>query len=71
VRADVQQITGFSAHADQADLMRWIGHFQPGLRRVFLTHGEEQAALTLAELIRNQYHWEVSVPRYEDTFQLK
>jgi metallo-beta-lactamase family protein len=71
VRADVQQITGFSAHADQEDLLRWIGHFQPGPRRVFLTHGEEQAALTLAELIRKQQGWEVSVPRYEDTFQLK
>jgi len=71
VRASVQQITGFSAHADQGDLLRWIGSFQPGPRRVFLTHGEESAALTLAELIRNRHQWEVSVPRYEDTFQLK
>jgi len=71
VRADVQQITGFSAHADQDDLLRWIGSFQHGPRRVFLTHGEEQVSLTLAELIRKRHPWDVSVPHYQDTFQLK
>ena len=39
VRARVAQIFGLSAHGDRDDLLRWIGHFDPPPKRVFLTHG--------------------------------
>jgi metallo-beta-lactamase family protein len=39
VRASVHTINGFSAHADQAELLAW--HRQTGAARTFLTHGEE------------------------------
>jgi metallo-beta-lactamase family protein len=38
VRARIHTINGFSAHADQAELLAW--HKQTGTRRTFLTHGE-------------------------------
>ncbi len=41
VRAKVHTINGFSAHADQAELLKWHGH--TGAERTFLTHGEEAA----------------------------
>lgn len=46
VRAKVHTINGFSAHADQAELLKWHGH--TGARRTFLTHGEEAAMQTFA-----------------------
>jgi metallo-beta-lactamase family protein len=38
VRASVHTINGFSAHADQAELLAWHGH--TGASRTFLVHGE-------------------------------
>ena len=39
VRAKLHTIGGFSAHADQAGLLKWHGY--TGAARTFLTHGEE------------------------------
>lgn len=65
VRARVCQIQGFSGHADRPQLLRWFGGFR-GRPRVFLVHGEEDSALSLAEAIRANDAGEVTVPRYLD-----
>ena len=39
VRARIYTINGFSAHADQAELLAW--QKQTGAKRTFLVHGEE------------------------------
>jgi len=46
VRARIHTINGFSAHADQADLLGWLK--RTGARRVVLTHGEETAMRAFA-----------------------
>jgi metallo-beta-lactamase family protein len=46
VRARIRTLTGFSAHADQAGLLKWHGH--TGAARTFLTHGEEDAMRAFA-----------------------
>ena len=70
VRARIARIDGLSAHADQDDLLRWLGSFGDTPRRVFLTHGEESSATALAEKIRGQSSVSVEVPDYQDTFDL-
>jgi metallo-beta-lactamase family protein len=47
VRARIYTINGFSAHADQAELVAWHKHSRA--RRTFLVHGEEDAMRLLAE----------------------
>jgi metallo-beta-lactamase family protein len=37
VKARVEQIQGFSGHADRSALMRWLGYFQTPPERLFLT----------------------------------
>ena len=54
VRARIARINGFSAHGDRDDLLRWLGHFDPPPRAVFLTHGEERASRALAETIEER-----------------
>lgn len=50
VRAHIHTINGFSAHADQADLLHW--HAQAGGReQTILVHGEEAAMQTFARLL--------------------
>ena len=63
VKAEIRQIDALSAHADRSELVRWSGALgRPGPGRVFLTHGEPEAAESLAELLRQTYGWTVHVP---------
>ncbi|MBM3997927.1 MAG: MBL fold metallo-hydrolase [Planctomycetes bacterium] len=71
VRADVRQISGFSAHADQGGLLRWLGAFRRPPHRVFLTHGEESASKGLADVIRERFGWPTSIPTYQEVFPLQ
>ncbi|MCO6438803.1 MAG: MBL fold metallo-hydrolase [Phycisphaerae bacterium] len=70
VRARIVQIHGLSGHADQGELLRWVGNLQKPPRKVFVTHGEEQAAMTLAEEIRKRFDFETNVPQYRDEVHL-
>jgi len=64
VRARIEQIHGLSAHADRNALLRWATHLQSSPQRVFITHGEEEAAESFAESLRQQTGWTVTVPEY-------
>jgi metallo-beta-lactamase family protein len=63
VRADVERIDGYSAHADQRELLDWVEGFdRQRLVTAFLVHGEEEAALVLADEMRARGVRRVSVP---------
>ena len=55
VRCQVRSISGFSAHADESELLEWLGRFVAGKRpgdpdyprRVFLVHGDPDAQIAL------------------------
>jgi len=66
VRAKVAQIHGFSAHADRDELFRWLSALQRPPRHLFIVHGEPEAALRFADLLRERTGWEISVPEYRD-----
>jgi metallo-beta-lactamase family protein len=70
VRAPIEQIYGFSGHADHDGLMRWISHFKQKPKRVFLTHGEEQVALKLAAEIKLRLGYETEVPEFQQVVDL-
>lgn len=57
VRADVYTIGGLSAHADQAALLDWLGHFRRTPQRTFVVHGEQDTAATFAGLIHDRLGW--------------
>ena len=72
VKAKVFTIGGFSSHADQADLLRWVGHFAEASKpRVFAVHGEPQSCETLAELIRQQCGMDAYVPSWCEVLSLE
>ncbi len=70
VQAHVEQLTGFSAHADRDELLRWLSGFQAPVRRVFVTHGEPDAAQSFASYVRERRQLETSVPAYGDRVAL-
>ncbi len=65
VRASIHTINGFSAHADQAELLNWHGH--TGAARTFLTHGEEDAMQALASRLGNT---QVQMPTLNQSFDI-
>lgn len=70
VRASIKHIDGFSAHADQEELLEWLGNFKKAPKKVFLVHGESDAAVTLAHLIEKKLRYSVAVPLWKEEFQL-
>ncbi len=61
VAAQVHTIGGLSAHADQAALLRWYGHFNKH-PRVALIHGEQKAIETLQQELKTHFGVEAVVP---------
>ncbi len=70
VRAQVERIDGFSAHADRDELLAWIDLAKSNLKGVFIVHGEEKSALALADGIRALGVREVRVPNIGDIVTL-
>ncbi|MBC8356788.1 MAG: MBL fold metallo-hydrolase [Planctomycetes bacterium] len=70
LKAQVARIYGFSGHADRKALMHWIGNLKQPPENIFLTHGEENAAMSLAENIRSEKGWPVSVPEFQEVVNL-
>lgn len=52
VACQVLYLEGFSAHADQAGLVRWAQQVGAGAERLFLVHGEEASLQALQEKLR-------------------
>jgi metallo-beta-lactamase family protein len=71
VRAKIESIPGFSAHADRDELTRWLAGMQQPPRRVFVTHGEPEAAASFAKHIGEHFGWQATVPAYQQTVLLQ
>ncbi|MDX1415879.1 MAG: MBL fold metallo-hydrolase [Candidatus Promineifilaceae bacterium] len=71
LRAQVEVINGFSAHADQAELLDWVGRMKRLPTHTFLVHGEEEASFTLADHLRRQHGLaNVTVPELHQSFEV-
>lgn len=66
VGASVHAMGGFSAHADQAELLNWLESMVDCRPEVVLTHGENKARTALAELIQQRFNIVPQMPGFED-----
>ncbi len=71
VKANIQNIDAYSAHADQNGLMSWLKNFNKGLKTLFLVHGEEKSQQVLADLIQKELGLHVVIPNWLDEIELK
>ncbi len=62
VRCRKVEVGGYSAHADQARLMKWLVPAAGSLKHVFVVQGDEDASRTLAEKIKDELAIGASVP---------
>lgn len=70
VRADVEKIDGYSAHADQKELLAWVDPVdRQRLQQVFLVHGEPAAMDTFQRLLLGDGFAEVTAPERGQSFE--
>jgi len=67
VRARVESIEGFSAHADQAELLDWFGQLDGIPRSTYVVHGEEQAAVEFAAQLKRRFGATAEAPHRGQT----
>ncbi len=53
VRAEIEQLQGFSGHADRGELLAWLRQLKQPPQQTFVVHGEPDAADTLRASIQN------------------
>ena len=70
VLAEVRDLKGLSGHADAGEMMRWLSSVKAPPRAVFVTHGEEEAALALAARIARERGFDARVPALGESFVL-
>ena len=77
VRCQVRSISGFSAHADESELLDWLGRFGAGRRpgdagyprRVFLVHGDPEAQVVLEPKVQ-ALGFATHVPHWHERVEL-
>ncbi len=62
VEAEVVLVEGLSAHGDQQDLLNWLSELKQKPQKIFLVHGENEAADTLRSKISERYGFDTMVP---------
>lgn len=69
VHAAIVKIESFSVHADSDELIAWLRNIKHP-KKVFVVHGEPDSEEALAVRLRDELHWNVYVPKSEESFDL-
>lgn len=70
VRCRVRAIGGYSAHADQPLLMKWVDSMKGSLKKVFVVQGEEDQSAPLAAKIKDELAVDAVVPTHLQSVEL-
>ena len=70
VRARIEKVNALSAHADQAEMMRWLGGFKKAPKQTFIVHGEPPAQAALQKKIEEELGWSTVIPTQGEEFTL-
>lgn len=70
VRAEIRQINGFSAHADNPQLYQFVFENRETLKHVFVVQGEEAKSMHLMQEIRDRLGIHAETPLLGDEFEI-
>jgi len=62
VRCKIKAIGGYSAHADQKQLLAWLKPMRLNLKKAFIVQGEESEMLPLSQKIKDELAIETHIP---------
>jgi len=69
VAAKIYTINGFSAHADQKELLEWMSELEE-LNRVFLVHGEYEIQEIFRDVIKQKMHKKAHIVEFKEKIYL-
>ena len=71
VKAQIEQINAFSAHADYQETVEWLKEVDTSrLKKIFLVHGEKAAQKNLTKVLNENGYNDVEVISYGKTYIL-
>ena len=70
VKAAIETIDGFSAHADLEELLGWFESLQGPPRHTFIVHGEEETAVSFGKTLGKRFNAKVTVPTLGERVEL-
>lgn len=70
VNARIEQIDSMSAHADAAEMLKWLSGFKRPPAMTYLVHGEPPALEALQQRIRTELGWPVAIAEYEQQVRI-
>lgn len=70
IKAKVHHLESLSAHADQSELLRWMGSIKNVPEKVFLVHGEKSAMEAYKEKIQQKLGWHCHIPKMHEVVEV-
>ncbi len=70
VKARIESLAAFSAHAGRSELLNWLEGFESFPSQIFLNHGETTAVDSLARLIHERFDVRVKIPAMGEVVSL-
>ena len=64
VASRIEKLDSMSAHADSAEILRWLGEFPKPPRMTYLVHGEPGPMDVLKAKIEEHLQWAVHTPQH-------
>lgn len=69
IRARVESISGYSAHADQTQLVRWLSSMNK-VEKVFVVQGEDNESESLSDKIKKELSLDSRVPSFGESVMI-
>ncbi|MGV6844877.1 MAG: MBL fold metallo-hydrolase [Lutibacter sp.] len=70
VKAEIFEISAFSGHADQNELLDWLSHFEKPPKLTFINHGEIHQSRAFKLKVKSSLNWQVTVAKLDNPYYL-
>ena len=71
IKARIKSIGGYSAHADQSQLLKWVEQLDKNkLKKIFIVHGDPEQSEVLSKLLQEKFDFKTIIPIYGQTIDL-
>lgn len=68
VALEIYDLEGFSAHADQSFMIKWLSYIENKPKKVFIVHGEKEVAEIFSKLIEEKFNFETIIPKIGSSY---
>lgn len=64
----IEKLDGISAHGDQNDLLDWLSDLKEKPEKIFIIHGEPEAAKAFQQKLLETKQWESEIPKLYENY---